>query len=333
MTSSKDSGGQLMLSIILPVFNVAPYLRECLDSIIQQNFSHAYEAILVDDCSTDGSVEICRQYSQDYPQSLRLIENNSNMGVSIARNLGLEQATGRYLMFVDADDLLPPSAVSYLFSAAEENNADIVKGNLTLLDEIRESPARDNVKKTKVVSGGNVLTTLYEHKSVRGHIGGKLFRRERLGKIRFPVGVRMAEDLLYFSELFSKAESMVLLNKNVYCYRKHQTGSTGRKYEKGSYVDWLYAVEYAGKFAASNEEKRAHKDLLVRTMAQIARECRMISSASAAEVLDSIMQKCQQWDIRLFHLIFRDRLGLRAISRYIKLQLAIKQIRRNLADS
>jgi len=333
MTSAKDSDGQLMLSIIIPVFNAAPYLRESLDSIIQQNFSHAYEVILVDDCSTDGSVEICRQYSQGYPQSFLLIENNSNMGVCISRNLGLEQASGRYLMFVDADDILPPSAILSLFSAAEQNNADIVKGNLSLFDEIGESPAPDKVKRTTLVSGDNVLTTLYEHKSVRGHIGGKLFRRERLGQIRFPVRVRMAEDLLFFSELFSKAESLILLDKNVYRYRKHRAGSTGRKYEKGSYIDWLGAVENSGAFATSNKQKRAHKDLLVRTMAQIARECRKIPSASAKEVLDTIIQKCRHWDIRLFHLIFRDRLGLRGISRYIKLQLAIKQIRRNLSDS
>ena len=320
-----------MLSIIVPVFNVVPYLRECLDSILQQNFSRAYEVILVDDCSSDGSIEICRQYTQDHPQSFRLIENKTNMGVSVARNLGLEKATGRYLMFVDADDILPLSAVSYLFNAAEENDTDIVKGNLSLFDETHKTPARDNVRKTKVISGEDVLTALYEHKSVRGHIGGKLFRRGRLGKIRFPVGVRMAEDLLYFSELFSKAESMVLLNRNVYCYRKHQAGSTNRKYEKGSYVDWLCADELAGKFADSRKQKRAPKDLLVRTMAQIARECRKISSTSAADVLDTIMQKCRQWDIRLFHIIFRDRLGLRSISRYIKLQVAIKQVRRNLS--
>jgi hypothetical protein len=175
------------------------------------------------------------------------------------------------------------------------------------------------------------LTALFEHARVRGHIGGKMYRREKFGKLRFTVGVRMAQDLLFFSELFGEARSLVLLNQEVYYYRKHQSGSTGGKYQRGSYIDWLGAVERSGGFASGEDQKRAHKSLLVRTMTQIARECRKIPPDSAKPVLEMIEQKCRQWNIRLFHLILVDRLGLRSISRYIKLQLALRQIRRNLS--
>ncbi len=331
MTAAHDGDNGFMVSMVVPVFNVASYIEEGLESIANQDFKHAYEVILVDDCSTDGSLEICRQHANNHPDKFTLIKSKINAGVSVARNLGLEQVRGRYLMFVDPDDVLPPTSLSSLFNAAEHYQADIVKGNLILFNDNDRRPAPDKVSTTKVITGEDVLTALYQHSKIRGHVGGKLFRRDLLGDLRLPVGVRMAQDLLFFCELFAQAQSLVLLNEEVYDYRKHLTGSTGRKYEKGSYIDWLGAVEKSGAFATSNEQKRAHKDLLVRTMAQIARECRKIPSASAKEVLDTIMRKCRRWDIRLFHLIFRDRLGLRSISRYIKLQLAIKQVRRNLS--
>jgi glycosyltransferase involved in cell wall biosynthesis len=326
-------GTNLMISVIVPVFNVASFIEEGLMSIVDQDFDHVYEVILIDDCSTDGSVEVCRKIALDYPEKIRLIESKVNSGVSIARNLGLDRAQGRYIVFFDPDDILPPTALAGLFAAAEQFDADIVKGNLILFDEDYRRPTPDQVHTTTLVTGDAVLTALFEHTRVRGHIGGKMYRRDKFGKIRFPVGVRMAEDLLFFSELFSAAQSLALLNEEVYYYRKHQTGSTGRKYEKGSYIDWLGAVEKSGKFASGVSQKRAHKGLLVRTMVQIARECRKIPPASAEPVLDTIQQKCRQWNIQLFDLIVIDRLGLRSISRYIKLQLALRQIRRNLSRS
>ena len=333
MTSDTQSNSELMLSVIVPVFNVAPYVEQGLMSIVNQDSGHAYEIILIDDCSTDGSLEICRQFASGYPDKFKLIESPTNGGVSVARNLGLEQAQGRYLMFVDPDDILPPNAISRMFEAAEHYAADVVKGNLVLFDESERRQAPDQVHSTTLITGDDVLTELFEHARVRGHIAGKMYRRDKFGEIRLPVGVRMAQDLLFFSQVFSRAQSLLLLNEDVYEYRKHAGGSTGRKYEKGSYIDWLGAVERSGDFADSTRQKRAHKGLLVRTMTQIARECRKIPATSARSVLDTIEQKCRQWNIRLFDLIVIDRLGLRTINRYIKLQLALGQIRRNLSRS
>ncbi len=320
-----------LVSIIVPVFNVADYIDEGLHSILQQDFSGACETILVDDCSTDGSIETCRRYASEHADKFCLIESAQNAGVSAARNLGLDRASGRYLMFLDPDDVLPPSAVRRLFETAEEYAADIVKGNLVLFDAQGRKPAPDRVPLTTRLEGEAVLTTLYEHRRVRGHIAGKLLRRDRLGEIRLPLGVRMAQDLLYFSEVFSQARSLVLLGEDVYFYRKHGSGSTGRKYEKGSYVDWLDAVETSGRFASSPRQKRAHKSLMLRTMTQIARECRKIPADHAAQVLDLIDKKCADWELGLISLLWRDRLGLRDLSRYVKMRLAIRKIRNNLS--
>ena len=320
-----------LVSIIVPVFNVADYIDDGLRSILQQDFADSCEAILIDDCSTDGSIDICRRYASEHADKFSLIQCAQNAGVSVARNLGLDQARGRYLMFLDPDDVLPPSAVRRLFETAEKYAADIVKGNLVLFDQQGRKPAPDSVTHTTLLEGEAVLTALYEHRQVRGHIAGKLLRRDRLGEIRLPVGVRMAQDLLYFSEVFARARNLVLLGEDVYFYRKHGSGSTGRKYEKGSYVDWLGAVETSGGFASSPRQKRAHKSLMLRTMTQIARECRKIPAVHAAQVLDLIDKKCADWELGLTSLLMRDRLGLRDLSRYVKMRLAIRKIRKNLS--
>lgn len=333
MSDDCSNADEPMVSIIVPVFNVGSYLREGLESLLIQDFAHPFEVILIDDCSTDDSLAICREFAVNHGHIFRLIESASNGGVSVARNTGLEYARGCYLMFFDPDDILPQATLSQLHQAAEQFSADIVKGNLVLFDNNGQRAAPDRVHRTTLIKAGAVLTTLFEHAQVRGHIGGKLFRRDKFGALRFTVGVRMAQDLLFFSEMFAAADSLLLLASDVYLYRKHPHGSTGGKYERGSYIDWMGAVEQSGKFASGSEQIRAHRSLLLRTMTQIARECRKIAPASAAQVLGVIEQKCEQWNIRLVDLFVGDKLPLRDISRYVKLRLALRQIRHNLAHS
>jgi glycosyltransferase involved in cell wall biosynthesis len=333
MTTGADNRAQVMVSIIVPVFNVGPYLREGLESLLAQDFAHPCEVILIDDCSTDESLTICHEFAGNHPHRFQLIESTVNGGVSVARNTGLEHARGRYLMFFDPDDILPETALSQLCQAAEQFSADIVKGNLVLFNDDDRRPAPDRVLRTELVRDDAVLTTLFEHDRVRGHIGGKLYRRDKFGALRFTVGVRMAQDLLFFSEMFADAESLLLLARDVYLYRKHPHGSTGGKYQRGSYLDWMGAVEQSGKFASGSAQLWAQRSLLLRTMTQIARDCRKIDSANATSVLGVIEEKCAQWNIRLVDLLVSDKLPLRDISRYVKLRMALRQIRRNLAHS
>jgi len=328
-----STNGIPAISVIVPVYKVADYVHECLDSIARQDFAEAYEVILINDCSPDNSGEICRNWIKAHAANFCYFENEINLGVSVTRNLGLEVAAGKYFMFVDPDDVLPPRAFSDLYRAAESFNVDIVKGNNTIFTTARETGARYNVGHSKRVENDAVLTTLYQHDKVRGHPWGKLFRRERLGAFRFPEGVRMAQDLFYCSEVFANARSLVLLDKNVYRYRNHDSGSTGRKFSSGSYLDWLGAVEDTAQFARNQIHLRAHKNLMLRTMTQLARESRKLPPDQAREVLKVLEQRCQKWKIQLPWLILKDKQDLRSLSRYIKMRLAIREIRSGLKCS
>jgi hypothetical protein len=333
MISPTPAAEPIRISLILPVYNVAEFLPECLQSIIDQAPEFNIEALLIEDCSTDHSLQICREYADRQPDLFRLIANAENRGVSAARNTGLDNARGDYFMFVDPDDVLPAQALQNLYSATTRHDPDIVKGNNTIFNTGGETAASYNVSSTSLMTGDEVLTTLFRHSRVRGHPWGKLFKRIRLGHIRFPVGVRMAQDLYYCGEVFSAANSLLLIDKTVYRYRHRQTGSTGRKYETGAYLDWLDSVEKIGAFARGQQQVNAHRGLQLRTMAQIARECRKIPPDIAAQVMVTIEQKCKDWNIRLANLITDAGAGLPSLGRYLKLQIALYQIRRALAGS
>lgn len=111
------------LSIITPVYNKAPYLPGCIDSVLAQTLED-FELLLIDDCSTDGSLAICRDYAARDPR-IRLIESTQNGGAAIARNRGLDMARGEWIGFVDADDTIDKNMYEVLLSQAVSYNADV----------------------------------------------------------------------------------------------------------------------------------------------------------------------------------------------------------------
>ena len=113
-----------VISVIVPVYNVAAYLPECLDSILSQDYDKL-EVILIDDGSTDDSGTICDDYARR-DSRIRVI-HQKNGGAAAAKNAGLRAATGEYLSFADSDDFLEPGAYAYMLAVLKENDADIVR--------------------------------------------------------------------------------------------------------------------------------------------------------------------------------------------------------------
>lgn len=116
-----------MVSVVIPQYNVESYISRCLDSVLSQSYNDI-EIIVVDDCSTDGSVDVVKQYRERHPD-IRLIRHDRNLGPMMARRDGYEAATGDFIMFVDPDDTLPLDAICNLVSCQRAALADIVVGN------------------------------------------------------------------------------------------------------------------------------------------------------------------------------------------------------------
>lgn len=116
------------ISIIIPVYNMSKFLRECLDSVINQTL-HDIEIICIDDCSTDNSLEILKEYATRDTR-IKIIEQEVNQGQGVARNEALKISTGEYIGFVDPDDWIEPNMYEEMYNKAKENNSDIVVCNI-----------------------------------------------------------------------------------------------------------------------------------------------------------------------------------------------------------
>lgn len=119
------------ISIIIPVYNVEPYIAECLCSVMRQTYVGPIECVLVDDCGTDKSVEIADKLIEEYkgPIEFRLLHHEKNLGLSCARNTGIDSAKGEFIYFLDSDDIITDDCLEVLVSLLEKGDFDVVVGN------------------------------------------------------------------------------------------------------------------------------------------------------------------------------------------------------------
>lgn len=318
------------VSLIIPVFNVGAFLREGLESVLAQNFNGSYEVIIIDDFSSDDSRTICKSFIDRHPDRITYIEFDKNVGVSTARNTGLKVARGRYIMFVDPDDLLSVEAIQVLYDVAESNQADIVKGNNQVFCEKESNPAPYNSNRKHIFSDDEVLTVLLEHEIVRGHPWGKLFLKERFIDIEFPEGVKMAQDLVYCARVFERAKKLVVFEKTVYFYRLRTSGSTGGKYNSGAYKFWFDSVEYVSQLAVSAHQKRALKRLKMRTLHQSIREIRSLNNGLVSEIFEEIKSRKIDWGITVKGLHASNALNIKTMVRFFQFGLIYRSLNKKL---
>lgn len=117
-----------VLSIIIPIYNVEPYVEDCIQSVMQQTFAGPLECLLVDDCGTDGSMVVVEKLMADYdgPIQFKMLHHDHNRGLSAARNTGIREASGEFLMFLDSDDCVRPDFCQEAYACAERHHADLV---------------------------------------------------------------------------------------------------------------------------------------------------------------------------------------------------------------
>ena len=212
------------VSIIIPVFNKGGYIGDCLDSVLGQTFTNL-EVICVEDASEDQCREILQSYAiRD--DRLKVIRNPENLGPALSRNRGIEAAKGRFLRFVDADDLLPQRSTEVLHSRAIRDNVEVVKGSLALfrgddtstLDEVFSVPDRIRTQ----LCEEECLWIPWWHTSYL--ISSELIHRNQL---RYPNLVR-GEDPVFLASVLVNARYLSMIEQIVYLYRQYpKTDGTG----------------------------------------------------------------------------------------------------------
>ncbi len=223
--------GHPEISIIVPVYNVMTYLPVCLDSIIGQDFTD-WEAIVVDDGSTDGSGEICDRYAK-IDSRIRVFHQR-NAGVSVARNEALKMARGRFIGFVDSDDWIAPTFYSTLYRLITENDADISQVGFFREYPKRSVPIYDRPH-LMVIGHERGIREIFEDRIIHSYTWSKLFRREMIDP-EFPAGV-FYEDFSVLIQWFGNADKIVLSSEPLYHYRMRH-GST--VHEKDAFIEYCF---------------------------------------------------------------------------------------------
>lgn len=214
---------QPLVSIIVPVFNVERYLTDCLDSILQQTYQNI-EIVCVDDGSTDKSVQILREYIKKNNR-IKLIQHDRNRGLSEARNTGMKHIKGKYLLFVDSDDLILSETVMKLVEYSEKKDTDLVLFENVKFCEKKEllSVEIQDIEEPKVCSGKEQFRILQENRKYQGTVTNCLFRTEfiKQNNIRFIEDI-LFEDLPFMFQSLMQAERVICVPYKLYLYRKRE---------------------------------------------------------------------------------------------------------------
>lgn len=237
----------MKLSVIIPVYNIEKYLKNCLDSILQQNFSD-YEIICVNDGSADNSLSVLKNYERD---NFIIIDKN-NEGQGVARNTGLLKARGEYIWFVDGDDWLEPNCLSEMIKKIKDEDI-IVFGGMSCYENsdgtIKKQIGAYSIDKlpekyfNKTFSADDIKSDIFKFPSTAW---SKLYKREFLinNNIKFQ-NLKVGEDQIFFFHSMITAKKISIYKKHCYCYRKNRKGSsmTTKNKQDLTPIYVFYAIE------------------------------------------------------------------------------------------
>ena len=220
----------ILVSIIIPIYNVEKYITKCIDSIIKQDYKNL-EIILVNDGSKDNSLKICEKYKK--MDNRIVLINKENGGVSSARNEGLKIAKGEYISFVDGDDFLEPDFVSYMLNIIIKYNCDIAISKNCFRDDKEKQILKDKVN---IYDSKDTLSLLL---SMRINVGcwNKMYKKSAINNLSFDEKQFYGEGLLFISTVAQKIKKSAIFERKIYHYRQDNIASATKKYKFESFVN------------------------------------------------------------------------------------------------
>ncbi len=262
------------ISVVIPMYNTERYIGECLDSIFAQTFQD-FEVIVVDDCSTDNSYKVVKNYVERFKDKIQLLSTKTNSGGAWRpRNLGMRFARGEYLFLVDADDFITKTALEELYKLAKDFDADVVQceryyrleadGKISITSE----PWAVSADKPTLESS-NVVERLqaFSNRKIAWNAGGRFMRRDVVMEQNLEfLQLRTTEDLLFTETLLCVAKNWLKVPNVSYYYRKNENSVTQKlqsrdeKHFKAHFNLVIKGVEYLDKFLAELDFFKAHPE-------------------------------------------------------------------------
>lgn len=217
----ENNYSDILVSIVIPIYNVESYLRQCIDSVMNQTHRNL-DIILVDDGSTDSSGRIADEYAQ--ADSRITVVHKMNGGLSDARNVGTSIAKGDYLFYLDSDDYIDPSAIERLLHVAKSGDCDIVQGSFYylysdhLLFDKRYGTSGNN---PSILTKNDAMKYLLDNIKIKNFAWGKLYKKSLVIKYEFPVG-KYFEDSFWQFKIINECKNYGIVNDPITYYRQRE---------------------------------------------------------------------------------------------------------------
>lgn len=216
------------VTIILPIYNVAPYITACLQSVVNQTYQKPIECLLVDDCGTDDSIALATAFVKNYQGNVyfSLLHHEHNCGLSAARNTGLRAAKGRYVYFLDSDDELMPTCIESLTACLLTHSYDFVIGAMQLMGNRMQTSPLTLPHGTELMSNQHIRQAYFQQQWYTMACG-KLCKRSFLlsNHLWFKEGL-LHEDELWSFQLACTARSMCVVQQSTYLYKVREDSIT-----------------------------------------------------------------------------------------------------------
>ncbi len=252
------------ISVIVPVYNVKDYLRKCLDSLKNQTFKD-FEAILVNDGSTDGSLDILNEYAN--LDSRFIVINQENKGLSGARNTGLKNAKGDFVYFLDSDDYIHHQLLEITYNMAVKNNADMVAFEFFKIKNNKQPVIQDISVSSSICTVSNSPILKLNNKKgnrVSFNVWTKLYKKSLLDGMEFIEKIKF-EDVPFTLGILSKKPKTIILDKELYFYVIREASISHQKSNAQHIKDYHTGISYVIDIY-KNEKLKSEFNLLIKTL-------------------------------------------------------------------
>lgn len=244
-------------SIVTAVYNTAEFIDEAIQSVVSQTVGiDRIQLILVNDASTDNSLELCRRWEQQYPGHITIVDQPSNQGVSAARNAGMQHVVGRYVNFMDSDDKLAPNVcekIGQFFDQHRDDSIDVVAFPIVFFDADNGAhPLND-----KFEAGTRIIDLDREWYYTQNFVNSIFVRTEALQGLHFDQRMPLSEDLKFVQEILLRTHRLGVISETQYLYRRRSTGQQSAIQGKDSRRVWYIPTLQNGLLYLANKSRNA----------------------------------------------------------------------------
>lgn len=218
----------MRVSIIVPVYNVEPYIEDCLRSVASQTYKGQLECIIIDDCTPDGSCDVIEKFIKEYIGNIqfKLLHHDKNRGLSAARNTGIDAATGEYIYFLDSDDEITPRCIELLTAPLKRRKYDFIIGDYSVIGSNKDNYPPLLVKEKEMLKNYSIRESYLSYKwyvmAVNKLCNTEFVRNE---KLYFKEGIIHEDDLWSF-QLACLAQTMYVIRNQTYIYKVRRDSIT-----------------------------------------------------------------------------------------------------------